>query len=339
MTIESAAPAGKSEEKAQATHGSPTPAHAHAAVRTSESSPAKASQPVTETVAKPKPSATLNSPFTSPAELHGRESELGREEASREENHREEEQPPSEESQSVNEAASSGKAVSRRENGLSREDGLSTDQSDSPSTDDSSSSTDAAFPPPGSSSQEILAWWGQRTLKTSRTFAAQREERTHRELLERLRQSLALQNKDLQTKALQSKAPQTTPVQSKTLQPKASPAQVSLTQSPQGQTSLSEATLAPAEPALAACLYLAIHCAQCESVRQGRPDYPESSTVRCPRCGSESSFTVLGAGVTRKPLPFYEVKRTDPQSEEGRPRIPWDPLGPLARTRRKNGEE
>lgn len=169
---------------------------------------------------------------------------------------------------------------------------------DSPSTDTSSSITEAtAFPPPGSSSQEILAWWGQRTLKTSRTFAAQREERTHRELLERLRQSLALQNKDLQTKT------------------------------------------SPAEPVLAACLYLAIHCAQCESVRQGRPDYPESSTVPCPRCGSECSFTVLGAGVTRKPLPFYEVKKTDPQSEEGRPRIPWDPLPSLARTKRKAGEE
>jgi hypothetical protein len=186
---------------------------------------------------------------------------------------------------------------------------------DLPSTDDSSSITEeAAFPPPGSSSQEILAWWGQRTLNSSRTFAAQREERTHRELLERLRQSLPLQTKALQTQASVTKVALS----------HASPTQNSLT---------------PTEPALAACLYLTIHCAQCESVRQGRPDYPKSSTVPCPRCGSESSFTVLGAGLTRKPLPFYEVQPTARFSEEGKPRIPWDPLGPLARTKLKDGEE
>jgi hypothetical protein len=61
--------------------------------------------------------------------------------------------------------------------------------------------------------------------------------------------------------------------------------------------------------------------------------------VPCPRCGSESSFTILGAGVTRKLLPFYEVQPTARFSDEGKPRIPWDPLGPLARTRRKTGEE
>ena len=190
-------------------------------------------------------------------------------------------------------------------------------------------SEEAAFPPPGSSSQEILAWWGQRTLKTSRTFAAQREERTHRELLERLRQSLSLQTQALQSKASQAQAVQTNALHTKDSVPNHPLSQSSPTQNSHPATGHT----------LAACLYLTIHCAKCESVRQGRPDYPPSSTVHCPRCGSESSFTVLGAGLTSKPLPFYEVQPTARFSEEGKPRIPWDPLGPLARTKLKDGEE
>jgi len=206
---------------------------------------------------------------------------------------------------------------------------------DLPSTDDSSSITeDAAFPPPGSSSQEILAWWGRRTLKTSRTFTAQREERTHRELLERLRQSLALQTQTLQSKASQPQAVQTQALQTKALQTPASVTNGDLSTASPTQNSNSLTG-----PTLAACLYLTIHCIKCESVRQGRPDYPPSSTVPCPRCGSESSFTVLGAGLTSKPLPFYEVQPTARFSEEGKPRIPWDPLGPLARNKLKDGEE
>lgn len=183
---------------------------------------------------------------------------------------------------------------------------------------------DSPFPPPGSSAREILAWWGQRTLKNSRTFATQREERTHRELLERLRQSLASQTKASQTQAMKSKALHT---------------QASVTNGDLSTASPTQNSLIPTGPTLAACLYLTIHCIKCESVRQGRPDYPPSSTVPCPRCGSESSFTVLGAGLTSKPLPFYEVQPTARFSEEGKPRIPWDPLGPLVRTQIKDGEE
>jgi hypothetical protein len=287
VTIEHSVPASTSEEKAKATHGSPTPEPAPTPAQVQLQ--LKTLEPGTETgvgtgagsVIKPKPKSSVaaHSSFTNPAELHGRESEPGHEEA----------HPRSEEAE-----------LGREEIKPDREFELP--EADSP------------FPPPGSSSQEILAWWGQRTLKNSRTFAAQREERTHRELLERLRQSLALQ-----TQALQSKA-----------------------SVPNGDLSTASPTQ-NSHPAtghtLAACLYLTIHCIKCESVRQGRPDYPPSSTVPCPRCGSESSFTVLGAGLTSKPLPFYEVQPTARFSEEGKPRIPWDPLGPLARTKLNDGEE
>jgi hypothetical protein len=50
--------------------------------------------------------------------------------------------------------------------------------------------TGTLFPKPGSPTNEILAWWGRRLLERSRKFAAQREERAHRESLTRLKQSL-----------------------------------------------------------------------------------------------------------------------------------------------------
>ncbi len=53
-------------------------------------------------------------------------------------------------------------------------------------TDDATS----AFPGPGSSTNEVFAWWGRRLLERSRKFAAQCEERAHRESLARLQQSL-----------------------------------------------------------------------------------------------------------------------------------------------------
>jgi hypothetical protein len=46
------------------------------------------------------------------------------------------------------------------------------------------------FPKPGSSANEIFAWWGRRLIERSRKFAAQVEEQAHRESLARLKQSL-----------------------------------------------------------------------------------------------------------------------------------------------------
>jgi len=289
VTIEYAAPAKKPENKAMP--GSPTPA----------------------TVTVTKPSAAIHSTLTHPAELHGRESEPDREEV----------HTHSKEARSVSEETSGREAEFTRKTELKRKEAEHGREFAIPEAD-SSSIEATPFPTPGSSAREILAWWGQRTLKNSRTFAAQREERTHRELLERLRQSLLSQSKALQTQAVQAKALHT---------------QASVTNGDLSTASPTQNSLTPTGHTLAACLYLTVHCIKCESVRQGRPDYPPSSTVPCPRCGSESSFTVLGAGLTSKPLPFYEVQPTARFSEEGKPRIPWDPLGPLARNRLKDGEE
>ena len=295
----------------------------------------------------PQASSAFHAPLKRPTEA-----ELAMEEAEADP-HSKEAQPRSEEVRSVSQESSGSEAepgIRQAESG--REFALP--EADSP------------FPPPGSSASEIFAWWGLRMLNSSRTFTAQREERTHRELLERLRQSLPSQNKASQTPAFQTEA-----LENKAFQPKASLTQASPTEASlskagcpvlrgcsegrdsmmsnrataadtrfvSGPLPLTENLLTPTEHALAACLYLTIHCAKCENVRQGRPDYPKSSTMPCPQCGTESRFTVLGAGITRRPLPFYEVQKTDPFAVEGKPRIPWDRLGPLSRNRLKDGAE
>ena len=80
------------------------------------------------------------------------------------------------------------------------------------------------------------------------------------------------------------------------------------------------------DPALAACIYIVLHCPSCQEVRQARADYPESIAVACPACGLECSFIVLGVGLTRKELPFHELHAGLTVDEEGNRRIPWDEL-------------
>jgi hypothetical protein len=157
------------------------------------------------------------------------------------------------------------------------------------------------FPKPGSATREVLAWWGRRLVERSRRFVAQREERAHRDLLARLKQSLqALAQNEAQDEDGNDNAHQ---------------------------------------HALAACLYIVIHCPQCSDVRQAREDYPDAPEAACPQCGLECGFTALGAGLTRRGLPFHEIQVAQPFDIEGKPRIPWDPLSTMRKVRLNEEEE
>jgi hypothetical protein len=81
-----------------------------------------------------------------------------------------------------------------------------------------------------------------------------------------------------------------------------------------------------ADSALAACIYIVLHCRNCGEVRQARADYPDSVAVACPACGLECGFLFLGVGLTRMPLPFHELHAGLTVDEEGNRRIPWDEL-------------
>ncbi len=81
-----------------------------------------------------------------------------------------------------------------------------------------------------------------------------------------------------------------------------------------------------ADPALAACIYIVLHCRNCGEVRQARAECPEAVAIACPACGLECRFLALGVGLTRKELPFHELHAGLTVDEEGNRRIPWDEL-------------
>jgi len=62
-----------------------------------------------------------------------------------------------------------------------------------------------------------------------------------------------------------------------------------------------------AQAILVSCVYIALHCPACGALRQALHELPSSEAVSCPRCGTSSVFVLLGAGLTTRALPFYEV--------------------------------
>lgn len=81
-----------------------------------------------------------------------------------------------------------------------------------------------------------------------------------------------------------------------------------------------------AEARLRVCVYLAVSCALCGDLRMAQVTAPRTETVGCPVCHERLAFTVLGAGATRRPLPFHEFFRGQSIDADGRNRIPWDEM-------------
>jgi hypothetical protein len=69
--------------------------------------------------------------------------------------------------------------------------------------------------------------------------------------------------------------------------------------------------LAP-QAALRPCIYIALRCSRCGSVRQAITELPAQAFVACPECSKECAFVVLGSGLTSRPLPFHQVYIIEP---------------------------
>lgn len=71
------------------------------------------------------------------------------------------------------------------------------------------------------------------------------------------------------------------------------------------------------QPALRLCIYIALRCECCGSVRQAIPELPAHVVIACPECSQECAFVLLGSGLTSRNLPFYQVHIVEPTQ--------WDP--------------
>ena len=68
---------------------------------------------------------------------------------------------------------------------------------------------------------------------------------------------------------------------------------------------------------LRSCIYIALRCSRCGSVRQAITELPAQALIACPECGRECSFVLLGQGLTSRSLPFHQVHIVEPTR--------WDP--------------
>jgi DNA-directed RNA polymerase subunit RPC12/RpoP len=69
--------------------------------------------------------------------------------------------------------------------------------------------------------------------------------------------------------------------------------------------------------ALRPCIYIALSCSRCGSVRQALTELPAQALIACPECGHQCSFILLGQGLTSRDLPFHQVHVVEPTR--------WDP--------------
>jgi DNA-directed RNA polymerase subunit RPC12/RpoP len=72
-----------------------------------------------------------------------------------------------------------------------------------------------------------------------------------------------------------------------------------------------------AQSALRPCIYLALRCSRCGSVRQAMAELPVQGLIACPECSRQCSFILLGSGLTSRSLPFHQVHIIEPTR--------WDP--------------
>ena len=69
--------------------------------------------------------------------------------------------------------------------------------------------------------------------------------------------------------------------------------------------------------ALRPCIYIALSCPRCGSVRQALTELPAQALIPCPECGRQCGFVLLGQGLTSRDLPFHQVHIIEPTR--------WDP--------------
>ena len=92
----------------------------------------------------------------------------------------------------------------------------------------------------------------------------------------------------------------------------ASVQRASVCQSITDVSSQSFSQLVTRQPALRPCIYIALRCSRCGSVRQAITELPAQALVACPECSKECGFVVLGSGLTSRLLPFHQVHIIEP---------------------------
>jgi hypothetical protein len=60
------------------------------------------------------------------------------------------------------------------------------------------------------------------------------------------------------------------------------------------------------------CIYIALRCTRCGSVRQAIAELPTQALVACPECKQECTFVLLGSGLTTRNLPFHQIHIIEP---------------------------
>ena len=72
------------------------------------------------------------------------------------------------------------------------------------------------------------------------------------------------------------------------------------------------------QPVLSPCIYIALSCSRCGSVRQAIAELPAQAVIACPECARECTFVLLGSGLTSRSLPFYQVHIIEPTRWDSR---------------------
>jgi hypothetical protein len=72
---------------------------------------------------------------------------------------------------------------------------------------------------------------------------------------------------------------------------------------------------------LVPCVYIALLCSHCGDLRQALAALPDSEITVCPECARACAFVLLGSGLTKRALPFHEIRpaeqtRWDHRSDE-----------------------
>jgi hypothetical protein len=59
---------------------------------------------------------------------------------------------------------------------------------------------------------------------------------------------------------------------------------------------------------LVPCVYIALLCSHCGEIRQALAALPSSEITVCPECARACALVLLGSGLTRRVLPFHEIR-------------------------------
>jgi hypothetical protein len=59
---------------------------------------------------------------------------------------------------------------------------------------------------------------------------------------------------------------------------------------------------------LVPCVYIALLCSHCGDLRQALAALPNTAITVCPECGRGCAFVLLGSGLTKRALPFHEIR-------------------------------